>query len=59
MKNLIEQLNDELSKIDKRKKDLQQAIEALQKICNHKFEPAGHSHKKHEKCTECGLEITI
>lgn len=59
MKNLIEQLNNELSKIDKRKKALQEAIEALQNICDHKFEPAGHSHKKHEKCTECGLEITI
>ena len=58
MKIRIEQLNNELSQIDKRKKALQEAIEALQKVCNHKFEPSGHSHKKHEKCSECGLEIT-
>lgn len=58
MKETIKVLRDELSKIDKRKKDLQAAIEALQKVCNHKFEPNGHSHKKHEKCSECGLEIT-
>lgn len=59
MKELIKQLQSELSQIDSRKKALQHAIEALQNICDHKFEPAGHTHKKHEKCSECGLEISI
>lgn len=59
MKNLIEILSNELSQIDSRKKDLQAAITALQKICDHNFMPNGNSHKKHEKCSECGMEISF
>ena len=59
MKETIKKLQAQLDQIDQRKKDLQRAIDSLQKLCDHKFEPAGHTHKTHEKCTECGMEITF
>ena len=59
MKQLIEKLNRELQEINQRKKDLEMAIHALQKICNHNWEAAGNTHKEIEKCSECGLKITL
>ena len=59
MKELIKKLQTEMDQIDQRKKNLQKAIVALQDLCDHQFEHIGHSHKKHEKCTECGMEITF
>ena len=59
MKELIKQLQKEINTIDQRKKDLQDAIEGLRKICDHKFEPAGNTHVRHEKCSECGMEISF
>ena len=59
MKETIKKLQAQLDQIDQRKNKLQKAIVALQDLCDHKFEPAGNAHKKHEKCTECGLEITL
>lgn len=58
MKETIAKINQELKQISQRKKDLENAIEALQKICNHQFEPYAKTHKKIEKCCECGLEIS-
>ncbi len=59
MKETINKLMSELKEIENRKKDLERAIEALQLVCDHKFEPYGHTHKEIEKCSECGMEITI
>ena len=59
MKKLAEKLAKELEQIDQRKKDLQKALEAIQKVCDHNFEPYASTHKEIEKCTECGLTITI
>ena len=57
MKTTIKKLQDELDRIDERKKDLQKAIKALQYVCDHKFEAAGHTHKEIEECSECGLRV--
>jgi hypothetical protein len=59
MKQIIAKINQELQQITQRKKDLENAITALQKICHHQFEPAGHTHHKIEKCSECGMEISL
>ena len=59
MKQLIEKLNRELHEINHRKKDLETAIQALQKICNHNWEAAGNTHKEREICSECGEEISF
>ena len=59
MKQLIEKLNQELQELNQRKKDLETAIQALQKICNHNFEPAANTHKQMEICSECGEKITL
>lgn len=57
MKQLIEKLNRKLQEVNQHKKDLETAIHALQKICNHNWEAAGHTHKEIEKCSECGLTL--
>lgn len=59
MKGTIKKLEFELALIDQRKKDIQKAIDALQKICNHNWEAAGHTHKEIEKCSECGLMVSL
>lgn len=59
MNKLVEKLSKELHSIDQRKRDLQKALEAVQKVCDHNFIPHASTHKEIEKCTECGLEITI
>lgn len=59
MKKIIEKLNKELDQIDQRKKDLQKAIESIQRICDHKFEPHAFTHKEIEKCSECGMTVTL
>ncbi len=59
MKQLIIKLNQELNQINQRKKDLENAIAALQDVCDHKFEAAGHTHKEVEECSKCGLRITL
>ena len=58
MKQLIIKLNQELNQINQRKKDLETAIHALQKICNHNWESVGNTHKELEECSECGLTVT-
>ncbi len=59
MKQLIEKLNQELQEINQRKKDLETAIQALQKICKHNWEAADNTHKQRERCSKCRLETSF
>jgi hypothetical protein len=56
IKCLITQINQELTKTEKRERSLRAAKLCLQAVCNHEFAPDGHTHGgQYETCHICGF----
>lgn len=57
MKDYINKLLNERQQNAQRIKDIDAAIEAIQKLCPHNYEKIGHDHNyTYYKCSECGHE---
>lgn len=57
MKDMIKGMEFKLNKLDKERQKLEEAIHALQTLCEHKMVYNGHdSHYNYMKCSICGHE---
>lgn len=55
IKEMVSEINAELSALDERGRKLRQAKQSLQEVCYHQFEADGADHSGHyEKCKFCG-----
>jgi hypothetical protein len=57
MRDYINKLLNDREQHNQKIKDIDKAIEAIQKLCSHNYEETGHDHNyKYFKCIECGHE---
>jgi|CXWK01.1.fsa_nt_gi acetylglutamate kinase len=57
MNETIKNLFKDKETFEKKIEKIDEAIEALQELCEHKWISDGHdSHKNYKKCSICGLE---
>ncbi len=56
IKTVIDDLIIKRNNISLQFKQIEEAIEALQNVCEHKFYPDHPEHPNYEKCIYCGKE---
>ena len=57
---MVDDLEYRKSELNDQRKKNEEAISALQAVCEHEFVPGGRdSHNSYEKCKYCGLEQKI
>lgn len=55
MKETIQKLNKQLDEAAKKTHSIREAIESLQRVCEHDWVDAGHdSHHYYSECSICG-----